>query len=207
MNNNYDKIANSYDFLSRMVFGRAQVNAQIHQLKYLPTRGNILIVGGGTGWILEEIAKIHPSGLNITYVEVSAKMILLSMKRNTHDNEVTFYRDSIENFESNCRFDAILTPFLFDNFSTQTAEMVFKKLNLLLINQGVWLMVDFTLKHGSIWWKQVFLKLMYQFFRILSNVETKTLVDTEVYFDHCKYKIIAVSFYFGRFIKAIVYLK
>ena len=99
MRNNYDNIASSYDLLSRLVFFRSQVKAQIEQLKYIPEGSNVLIAGGGTGWILEEIAKIHPSGLSITYVEISAKMLEISQKRNTKANTITYIRSSIEDFK------------------------------------------------------------------------------------------------------------
>jgi hypothetical protein len=47
MLNNYDKIAGHYDTLSRLVFFKSQVNAQINQLRYIQENSHILIVGGG----------------------------------------------------------------------------------------------------------------------------------------------------------------
>ncbi|WP_029204172.1 class I SAM-dependent methyltransferase [Pedobacter agri] len=111
MINNYDKIANYYDSLSRLVFGKSQVNAQINQLKSITKNSSILIVGGGTGWILEEIGKRHPSGLKITYVEISAKMLVLSKDRDYGANSVLFIHSSIEDFNLEDHFNIILTPF------------------------------------------------------------------------------------------------
>ncbi|MDB5086371.1 MAG: hypothetical protein JWR09_365, partial [Mucilaginibacter sp.] len=65
-----------------MVYGRALINAQVFLLQYVPVGVDVLIAGGGTGWVLEELAKIHPSGLQITYVEIAADMMALSKKRN-----------------------------------------------------------------------------------------------------------------------------
>ncbi|RZL39782.1 MAG: methyltransferase domain-containing protein [Pedobacter sp.] len=110
--NNYDKIANYYDSLSRLVFGKSQLNAQINQLKNIKKNSSILIVGGGTGWILEEIGKRHPSGLKITYVEISAKMLALSKDRDYGANSVLFIHSSIEDFNLGDHFNIILTPFL-----------------------------------------------------------------------------------------------
>lgn len=87
MNNNYDKLANHYDTLSRLVFFKSQVNSQINQLQYIQENSHVLIVGGGTGWILEELAKVYTNGLKIVYVEISAKMIALSQKRNYKDKD------------------------------------------------------------------------------------------------------------------------
>jgi ubiquinone/menaquinone biosynthesis C-methylase UbiE len=57
MLNNYDRIARIYDKLSRMVFGKSIVRAQQSILPFITTPARMLIVGGGTGWILEEIAR------------------------------------------------------------------------------------------------------------------------------------------------------
>ena len=179
MRNNYDNIASSYDLLSRLVFFRSQVKAQIEQLKYIPEGSNVLIAGGGTGWILEEIAKIHPSGLSITYVEISAKMLEISQKRNTKANTITYIRSSIEDFKpahnrestfdssasrnSNFKsdvnisdtpnkdapYDIIITAFLFDNFLPEKVNSVFTQLNSYLKNGGSWLFCDFNYEENS----------------------------------------------------------
>ena len=80
MSANYNNSAWFYDRLSRLVYGRALKNAQLFLLKFIPPDSKILIAGGGTGWILEEITRLHPEGLNITYVEIAPKMMALSKK-------------------------------------------------------------------------------------------------------------------------------
>ena len=116
--NNYDAIASNYDMLSRMVFFKSQVKAQIAQIKFIPSRSNILIVGGGTGWILEEISKVYSEGLKITYIEISEKMIRLASKRSARGNILEFVNLPIEDFIDDCRYDVVITAFLFDNFKT-----------------------------------------------------------------------------------------
>ena len=208
MINNYDKIANYYDSLSRMVFGKSQVDAQINQLKNIVKNSSVLIVGGGTGWILEEIAKVHSAGLKITYVEISSKMMALSKARNYGDNEVVFINSCIENFDDNKHFDTILTPFLFDNFSKERCGVVFQKLDLMLNRGGLWFLVDFTIHSESgNWWKRIFLKVMYKFFSLISNVEAKKLVDMNPYLKMAGYKVNEERFYYGQFIKAVIYQK
>ncbi|QPH38583.1 class I SAM-dependent methyltransferase [Pedobacter endophyticus] len=208
MLNNYDKIAKHYDFLSRLVFSKSQVNAQINQLKYISKGDCILIVGGGTGWILEEIAALYPSGIEITYVEISEKMIDISKARHCGLNKVILVNLGIEEFESDRAFDIIATPFLFDNFSKQRAEGIFKKLDKLLKNEGLWFMADFTTDHkNGRWWKKLFLKIMYTFFKMAGNVEARSLVNMTTYFDKASYLPMHEAFYYGRFIKATIYRK
>src|ERR1700710_2430121 len=98
MQNNYDKLAWIYDPLSRLVYFKAQVNAQISLLPFIPADSKILIVGGGTGWILESIAKVHPTGLSITYVEISKKMVELAQKKNYKKNHVLFVHQAMEDY-------------------------------------------------------------------------------------------------------------
>ena len=208
MNNNYDKIANHYDTLSCLVFFKSQVNAQINQLQYLPKDGSVLIVGGGTGWILEEIAKIHPSNLKLVYVEISAKMIALSQKRNCKNNQVEFVNLGIEDFRTDTIFDVILTPFLFDNFAEQRAASIFEQLNAYLKKDGLWFLVDFSLnKNNGNWWKWLLLKSMYSFFKLLGIVEANHLVDMNPYFINAGYKIFELRLYYGDFIKAVIFKK
>ncbi len=107
----YDTIAFFYDRLARMAYGRALVNAQLYLLNSIPAGALILIAGGGTGWVLEEIAKIHPSGLTIDYVDASGKMIALAEKRNTGANKVTFITDPIQDVQFGQKeYDVVLTP-------------------------------------------------------------------------------------------------
>ncbi len=94
---NYNNSAWFYDTLSKVIYGKALVRSQVYLLPFIPPESKILLIGGGTGWILEEIAKVHSSGLAITYVEVAANMMKLSQKRNAGGNKVAFINDAIEN--------------------------------------------------------------------------------------------------------------
>ena len=207
MNNNYDKIADHYDTLSRLVFFKSQVNAQVNQLPYIQENSHILIVGGGTGWILEELSKIY-TGLNIVYVEISAKMIALSQKRSYKNNHVEFVNIGIEDFKTDVLFDVILTPFLFDNFAEQRAAKVFGELNEYLKKDGLWFQVDFSLnKTNGNWWKWLLLRSMYGFFKLLGIVEAHQLIDMNPYFFTANYLIVEERLYYGSFIKATIFRK
>ncbi|WP_316835190.1 class I SAM-dependent methyltransferase [Pedobacter nutrimenti] len=208
MVNNYDRIAKYYDFLSRTVFFKAQVNAQTEQLPFIPQESKILIVGGGTGWILSKIAELQPKGLRITYIEISSEMIALARKRDVKENSIELINSSIEDYHNQKKFDVILTAFLFDNFSREKAELVFHKLHNSLKAEGLWLFSDFSYqpKIGKIW-QYMMLKIMYFFFRMISNVEARELPDIGVYFKKNKYKKMFRKRYYRNFIKATVYQK
>lgn len=148
---NYDNSAWFYDRLSRLVYGKALVKSQVYLLKHIPENSGILIAGGGTGWILEEIAKAHPSGLTITYAEISSNMMALSKKRKIGDNKVIFINEPVENIEEYRLYDIVFTPFLFDNFTEETLQNVFTHLHKRLKPDGIWLNTDFRLT-GK-WWQ------------------------------------------------------
>lgn len=208
MKNNYDKLARYYDRLSRTVFRRSIINAQVCLLPYIKERNTVLIVGGGTGWILEEIAKVRPAGLKIDYVEISAEMIRLSKKRDCKQNDVRFIHASVETFVLLDVYDVVLTPFLFDNFSADNAALVFDKLHAALKTGGQWLFVDFVYddERGKLW-QRLLLKTMYTFFRLICNVEGSSLNDMGAMFAKFRYQLVFEKFHYGRFIWSAVYKK
>jgi ubiquinone/menaquinone biosynthesis C-methylase UbiE len=202
---NYNNSAWFYDRLSRMVYGRALNNAQVYLLQYIPPGSAILIVGGGTGWILEDLTKLHPSGLSITYAEIAPNMMALSKKRNIGNNQVTFINNAVENVPLPTDFDVVFTPFLFDNFTEQTFQKVFIHIHLSLKPNGNWLNCDFQLSGKC--WQRVLLRSMFLFFKIVCNIEASKLPDIEKYFEYFDYQAIAQQTFFGNFIISKVYKK
>jgi ubiquinone/menaquinone biosynthesis C-methylase UbiE len=203
MPSNYDNSAWFYDSLAKLFYGNALVNAQVYLLQFIKPNSNILIAGGGTGWIMEEIARIHPSGLKITYVEISAKMMALSMKRSIGDNEVIYLNQPIEETDLTPKFDVIITPFLFDNFKEDTLQTVFYHLHQLLKTDGLWLNTDFQLI-GK-WWQNILLKTMFLFFKLVCGIETSVLPDIERQFKKHGYEVVAQKNFYGDFISSKVY--
>ncbi|MEO6980287.1 MAG: class I SAM-dependent methyltransferase [Mucilaginibacter sp.] len=203
MASNYNNSAWFYDRLSRLVYGRALINAQVYLLQFVPANSAVLIVGGGTGWILEELTKIHPSGLQITYVEIAADMMIRSKQRDNGLNEVVFVNDAVENVVISQGFDVIITPFLFDNFTEATAQKVFDHIHQLLKPGAAWLNADFQLT-GK-WWQSVLLKSMFLFFRVLCKIEASQLPDVEQLFNARGYRAVERRSFYGDFIISTAY--
>jgi len=207
MRNDYNSVAGYYDRLSRLVFQRSIIKAQQYLIDFISDNNKVLLVGGGTGWILDEIARLKKKNISVVYVEKSSKMIELSKKRKHENVTVEFVNAGIESYTTGDHFDVILTPFLFDNFIEKKIQYVFKRLDALLIPKGFWLYADFVnYKEVQRAWKQYFLKTMYVFFSFAANIETKKLIDMRPYFTE-KYEMITQQFYYRRFIEAIVYRK
>jgi ubiquinone/menaquinone biosynthesis C-methylase UbiE len=202
MKGNYDNSAPFYDKLSRLVFGKALINAQVYLLPHIPPGANVLIVGGGTGWILEEIAKIHPSGLTITYVEISEKMTALSRKRNVGSNQVVFINKAIEQVRIREQ-GVVITPFLFDNYTDAALPATFSHIHQTLKPGGLWLNTDFQLT-GK-WWQFVLLKSMLLFFKVLCGVQSWRLPDVGKQFSGHGYQVVAEKNFFGDFVVTRMY--
>ncbi|QJD95646.1 class I SAM-dependent methyltransferase [Mucilaginibacter robiniae] len=206
MASNYHNAAWFYDPLSYLVFGKAQVKAQNHYLTHIPANSRLLIVGGGTGQVLEALTQIHPNGLHITYVEIASGMVARAKKRNYGQNQVDFITADISavNF-GNEYFDVVLTAFLFDNFKEPALQTVFRHIHQQLKLTGLWLNTDFQLT-GPVWQKWL-LKTMYLFFKILCRIDTTNLPDTRTYFMKYHYDKLAQKSFYGRFISAWLYQK
>ena len=207
MNPNFNLVARPYDFISRLVFGNALVESQVRLLSIIPSKSKILVVGGGTGWILEEIAKVHPAGLEITYVEVSLAMLDLSRLRQYKQNHVTFIHKPIEEYQTDAIFDVIITPFFFDLFKENKVNFLFAHIDKKLINNGLWLYTDFIPpKYQIHLWQKILLKSMYWFFGFLSQVEARKLVNMDFYFEK-NYTKISENWFYARFIRSNIYQK
>lgn len=205
MKPDYNPIAPFYDRLSKLVYGDAIVEAQKFLIASIPVSAKILIAGGGTGWILEEVSKVHFSGLDITYVDSSQRMIALSKKRNAANNVVSFINSDIMGAPLNKVFDVVITPFLFDNFSNRTAKILFDKIERSLSPSGFWLFSDFQVINNSRVWQKLLLKAMYLFFRTICKIEASRLPDINSLFDNCRYTTIASKTFFHNFILSVVY--
>jgi ubiquinone/menaquinone biosynthesis C-methylase UbiE len=205
--NNYDRIANYYDRIHHLFFGQAEIVAQVELLDYVRPGDRLLIVGGGTGWILERIAAVFPSGLTITYIESSVRMMELTKARNWGGNDVTFVSGVVEDWVSGeGEFDCILTGFFFDNFPEEHAVRIVEQLSGCLREGGCWLEADFyyARRRGKLW-QAVLLWLMYVSARLICGVEAKWLPDMERIFTERGFRLEWGGFHYQRLIRSTVY--
>jgi ubiquinone/menaquinone biosynthesis C-methylase UbiE len=203
MKRNYDTVAFFYDRLARLVLGASVAKAQLYLLQFIPAKARLLIVGGGTGWVLEEIVRIHPAGLDIIYVDAAAQMIRLAKKRAVGGNRVTFIASPVESAALAGQFDVVLTPFLFDNFSEKTMEWVFAGIDTHLAPGGRWLHCDF--QNTGVMWQKILLKVMYLFFRLACGIEATRMPDTAACFGRYQYQLKEEQTFKNGFIASRVY--
>lgn len=199
----FDRVAFFYDGLARLVFGRSIVLAQTHFLSAIPDRSNVLMLGGGTGWILTSLLK-KKSNCCIWYIEASKKMLDYACKRISDEASVHFIHGTEENIPSDVKFNVVITHFYLDLFGRQSLEKVAQKITGMLDQHGQWIASDFV--NNGKWWQRLFLWMMYRFFRIVCDIEAAALPPWESVLNNYLQTCNAKHFYY-EFIKSSVYVR
>lgn len=179
---NYDYLASSYDLLAKVAFGGAIQSVQLNLLNYLPLRPNILILGGGTGFILPHIFSRRPHA-QVDFVDPSVNMIGMARKKMAsripqHLHQVCFYPYREINHSLHQKYQVILTPFFLDLFTYQELREVCDRISGRMTDSGLWLWADFVQPHkGGKIWVDALLKGMYAFFAFTTGLENNDLID------------------------------
>ena len=171
--NNFDSVAKIYDKLSALVFGKTMAHAQTIFLSEIEQGATVLILGGGTGWLLAEILRTNLT-CKIWYIEASSNMIMLSKKKISpaEMSRVNFIHGTEDSIPPATSFDVVITPFYLDLFCNNSCLAVVKKIKSSLHAKSIWIITDFV---NTAWWHSGMLFLMYRFFEITINIEAARL--------------------------------
>ena len=161
-----------YDFLARLVFGPAILKSQVAFLDEIKEGNRVLILGGGTGRLLEYISA---QNVIVYYVEPSTKMLTRAQKRNCNA-EVNFHQSRFEDFQNDDNYDVIICPFFLDLFSEVHLKEILAKIKDCLKSEGKLIVSDFSSRVKGRY-PILLLKLMHVFFRMTSNMESRQLLD------------------------------
>ena len=213
MKQGYNNAAFFYDRLARLVFDNKLLQAQAAYLHLVPADARVLIIGGGTGWLLEELARVLPGGkLSITYVEAAPAMVALAQQRILKSKVledapflINFMTAPIESVMLDGNYDVVITPFLFDNFSDYDAGAIVSKVQQHLAPRALWLYTDFrdngNRKH------RLLLKIMYRFFSLICGVKANRLPDMFRVFDKHGFIALHGKAFINGFVESKVYIK
>ncbi|MGW8122492.1 class I SAM-dependent methyltransferase [Roseivirga echinicomitans] len=176
MKNNFNLIAPVYDALAKLVFGKKLRKVQTHFLPVIPVEASVLIMGGGTGWIINELFDRGFKG-KLTYIEASEKMISLSKKHCGLKQSVDFIHGD-ESAIPNEQFDVMITNFFLDVFAEPRLDEVINILTEKLNPNGLWICSDFydtgKVSHRFLLW------LMFKFFGFTTQLESTALIDFDL---------------------------
>lgn len=138
---NYNNIAWHYDRLSNLIFGKKQELAKMKNLHLIPDKAKVLVVGGGTGTILEHLAN-QGKNIQVDFIDISPKMIKLAKGRKVDNLNVSYWCESIEEFEL-INYDVVITNFFFDQYNESKTLYLLGIIRGKLKKEGLLLFSDF----------------------------------------------------------------
>lgn len=174
--NGFNRVASIYDVLAGIVFGGTVRRSQEFFLGAIADKQNVLILGGGTGWILESMGTVGFSG-EVFYIEASSSMLDRSRLRATKNFKVHFIHGTEQDIPDQLMYDAVITNFFMDLFPNTALPSVIAAITRHLQRDAVWLATDFT--DSKSWWHQFLLRIMYFFFRTSTSIQSNSLPDWE----------------------------
>lgn len=165
--NDFNRIASVYDRLVRIVFGNEVRVSQEAYLGEISAQNSVLIVGGGTGKLLESLNKAD----EVVFLDKSEKMIYMAKKRSLNV-KVEFLAQDLFNYKPRRSFDVIICPFFLDCFNEENLSLAIKHLKGLLMPNGRLFVTDFRYSKEN-----PFAILMHLFFKITTNLESNAMKD------------------------------
>jgi len=196
----FNRLAPIYDSLARLIIGKGIHNSQLHFLNYLKGKSKLLILGGGTGWILPHIVEINPA-LSIDYIELSPEMLLKAQQSLKDCQNVKFILGTEDNIPR-IDYDCVLTNFYLDLFIDSKMMEVTNQIKSSFTPNACWIATDFV---SMRLWHKVVLWIMYRFFSIVTGLKTLSLPQWQNSIHEAGGKVIAMKSYSRGFIKTIVY--
>ena len=198
----FDRLAPYYDRIARLVYGEEIVKAQTTFLACIPEGARVLILGGGTGWILNAILENSNPG-DIWYVDSSPAMVERARKKYKSSTNVYFVTGTLDDISATQKFDFAITTFYLDLYSDERlsdhVEEIAKRLN----RDAHWLVSDFTrskkIFHRFLLW------MMYRFFKAVCRIEASMLPRWEEVLQTRSMNKVAGGEFYNGFIKTILY--
>lgn len=196
--NGFDAVAGLYDSLARFVYGKSIQEAQLHFLDRIPAGARVLILGGGTGWLLRALLDQNVD-CTVWYVEASAKMLEASRKAaGVALDRVQFIHGTEQSIPAGLVVDVIITNFYLDLFAEASLQDVVNHLLKFLCAGGLWLACDFV-NTGKLL-DRAMLGAMILFFRMIAGIEARMLADWQGVLEERGLRLVKAREFYGGFI-------
>ncbi|GHA77089.1 class I SAM-dependent methyltransferase [Pontibacter akesuensis] len=206
----FSRTAPFYDTLAHLVYGRSLQQAQLALLPAIPAQARVLVIGGGSGWILLQLLQTAKR-LDILYLDAAPAMLQRAQKkyaqgRQAHTCTVSFRLGNEDSLQPQERFDVILTPFLLDLFPPKRLQHLMGNLAHALAPEGKWLFADFwPVQQPPPLWQRLLIRGMYTFFGLISGVQARQLPDYEEHFSLLGFKEKYSQQFYGGMVQAKVF--
>lgn len=172
----FDTIAFAYDQLTRIVFGRAIARSQLQFLQLLGKCKRVLVLGGGTGWWMNDFLLANPD-TRITFIDASEKMIRLAESKLQVKDRVDFIHGTHQSIPDE-KYDAVVLFYFMDLFTNEELAPLIQTIKRKINTQGVWLVSDFV-NHQP--WHATLLKVMYTFFNLVTGLPAFSLPEWQLH--------------------------
>ncbi|MCP3981259.1 MAG: class I SAM-dependent methyltransferase [bacterium] len=182
----FDRLSGVYDALARACFGPLIPRSQELFLDDMATRGNALIVGGGTGGFLVSLVAAGFRG-RIVNLDASASMLRRTRERLRGSGlaaacAIDHVQGGVEALSDGARFDLVCTNYFLDLFENDDLVAVMRKLDGMLAGDGLWLCTDFSPPRGPALRRiptALLVSTLYAAFALTCGVRTRRLPPIE----------------------------
>ena len=168
----FDLVAPVYDALAWLVFGRSLIRAQQWGIEQVKSGDRVMILGGGTGVTLPDIAARKPA--SILFIEASMAMLATAKRRALPDSvPITFLHGTEANVPDYELFDSVVLPFVLDLYPAATLQSQLLPALLRYLRPGGQLIVtDFD--QPRTYRQRTYMWLMIRFFRLTASIAVRT---------------------------------
>ncbi len=206
----FDRVAWCYDALTNLVFGAALRETQRAALAGLPPGApRVLILGGGTGWVLAEVLRRRPHA-RVLYLEASPKMLARAQARLNRAapharGQVEFRHGTDAALGPADCFDALVTFFVLDCIAQPELPAALARLRAAQAPGAPWLLADFRPAQRG--WQRGLLALMYAFFRFSTGLRAQELPNLRAALNQMGLVPTQQTTFFRGAVEAVVFME
>ncbi len=168
----FTRLAPVYDWLARIAIGSGIRTSQYHFISYIKGSDRVLMLGGGTGWLLAQLKQIHTE-LKVDYIDISPGMIQKAQKATSPYGGIQFITGTEQSIPYD-QYDVVITNFYLDLFESHELKSITQKIYDSVLPGGLWLATDFV---DDTRWKRILLWMMYRFFSLTTRLSASRLPD------------------------------
>ena len=178
---NFDRIAQPYQFLEHISFGRALERCRIHFMPRLLDRKLGLVLGDGDGRFVAALLSANQD-IEADAVDTSAFMLrLLSQCAGNIPNaanRLRTYQANALSFRLKVSYDLVATHFFLDCLTQAELDALVARITPHLAPGALWVVSDFRVPNGLARLPaRILIRALYLGFRLLTGLRTTSLPD------------------------------
>jgi ubiquinone/menaquinone biosynthesis C-methylase UbiE len=205
----FGHLARVYALLEYLVFGRSLNYARFCFLEQLRGCRDILLIGEGDGRCVARLAALAPTA-RLHCVDASPGMLARAAARlnpSDHRRAIFTCADARTWPPSAGSYDAVVTLFFLDCLPPEEVHALVVRLQSALRPGALWVFADFVLPPVGFarWRAQLWLKVMYCFFRWQTGLAVHELPPSEMILHDAGWRALATRNFEGGFVRAALY--